>query len=166
VLTGSTAGPKAEAAINVPPGIYSVFVANGSSLPRPAMMTVLEGRQQRTAAVIVPTRGRVYVLGPNGPGRMIINTAQNRLVPLRLSSAQPALCLSLPNGQPRKTTAHGTATASGNIVLNQATTAARAEWSRLARGYNTPGQPDYADWNRGAEELLLQHPQRHPPATA
>ena len=154
VLTATTAGPNAEAAINVPPGIYSVFIANGSSLPRPAMITVLEGQQQRTSAVIAPTAGRVYAINPTGPGRMMINTAQSHLVRLRLSSAQPPAppaCLTLANGAPRFVTAQGSATGTGSGLSNQAMAAARSNWSAQAGAFNSPGQADYSDWSRARQ---------------
>lgn len=153
-LTATTAGSNAEAGINVPPGIYSVFVANGASLTGPATMTVIEGQQQRTSGVISRTPGRAYAPNTTGPGRMMINTAQSLLVRIRLTAVQPpapSRCLTLPNGSPRFVTAQGSASGSGAIANNQAMSAARTSWSLQARAFNAPGQPDYADWSRAAQ---------------
>jgi|GEM_PF-6631765 len=153
VLTATTAGPNAEAGISVTPGVYFVFVANGSSLPGPATLTVLEGSQQRTSGWISRTAGRVYAPNATSQGRMVVNAGQNGLVRLRLASAQAPVsptCLTLPNGSPRLITAQASANGTGGGAYGAAMTAARAEWSRLARVHNAPGQPDYSDWSRAA----------------
>jgi hypothetical protein len=153
VLTATTAGPNAEAGISVAPGIYFVFVANGSSLPGPAVMTVIEGQQQRVSGAIPRVAGRAYAPNASGPGRMVVNAGQNGLVRLRLATVQgptvPA-CLTLPNGSPRFVTAQGSASGTGAGAQNQAMSTARANWSSQARAFNAPGQPDYGDWNRAS----------------
>lgn len=152
VLTATTAGPNAEAGISVTPGVYFVFVANGSSLPGPATLTVFEGSQQRTSGWIPRTAGRVHAPNATSQGRMVVNAGQNGLVRLRLASAQvpvfPA-CLTLPNGSPRILTAQGSASGSGNG--GQAMSAARANWSLQARAFNPNAQIDYSDWSRAAQ---------------
>ncbi len=155
LLTATTSGPNAEAAITVTPGIYFVFVANGSSLPGPALLTVIEGSQQRVSGTIPQAAGRAYAPNATGQGRMAVNWGQNGLVRLRLARAVQAPvfppCLTLPNGAPRFISAQGTANGNHGGAYGAAMTAARAEWSRLARVHNAPGQPDYSDWARAAQ---------------
>ncbi len=154
VLTATTTGPNAEAGITVTPGIYFVFVANGSSMPGPAVLTVIEGSQQRVSGAIPRIAGRTYAPNATTQGRMVVNAGQNGLVRLRLASVQsPALpaCLTLPNGAPRIVTAQGSATGTGSGLSSQAMTAARNNWSGQARAFNSPGQTDYSDWSRAAQ---------------
>lgn len=150
VLTAATAGPNAEAVFNVTPGLYRVFVANGSTLPGPATITVFEGQQQRTSGVISRVAGRVHAPNATSQGLMMVNTGTNAFVRLRLATWQPQppatpLCLTLPNGSPRFISAEGSASGYGSAM-----TAARAEWSRQANAWNAPGQPNYADWGAAA----------------
>lgn len=167
-LTAITTGPNAEAAINIPPGVYSVFVANGVSLPGAATMTVFEGAQQRTSGIISRAAGRVYAPNTTGPGRMMVNTGQNALIRIRLTTFQPPAaptCLTLNGGAPRFISAQGSAGGVGNVATNQAMTAARAEWSRLARAFNAPGQPDYSDWATAARTNVANSVQPGIPPT-
>jgi len=157
VLTATTTGPNAEATITVTPGSYFVFVANGSSLPSGgALLTVIEGSQQRISGFIPRTPGRAYAPNATVVGRIvIINSGVNGPVRLRLAQAVQAPvvppCLTLPNGAPRFISAQGTTNGNGGGAYGAAMTAARAEWSRLARVHNAPGQPDYSDWARAAQ---------------
>ncbi|MBX9803712.1 MAG: hypothetical protein K2Y04_13260 [Caulobacteraceae bacterium] len=154
-LTATTAGSNAEAVIAVPAGIYSVFVANGSSLPGPALLTVIEGSQQRISGTIPRAAGRVYAPNASGPGRMMVNSGgQNGPVRLRLATAQAPVfptCLTLANGAPRIVTAQGSATGTGGGLNGQAMAAARANWSAQARTFNLLGQVDYSDWSRATQ---------------
>ena len=154
-VTASTTGPNAEAVIAVAPGIYSVFVANGSSLPGPAVLIVMEGSHQRVSRQILPAAGRVYAPNASGPGRLVVNDGgQAGPVRLRLATALPPVfptCLTLPNGSPRIVTAQGSATGTGSGLSSQAMTAARNAWSGQARAFNSPGQTDYSDWSRAAQ---------------
>lgn len=153
-VTATTAGPNAEAVITVAPGLYSVFVANGSSLPGPAVLIVMEGSQQRVSGRISPAAGRAYATNASGPGRMTVNNGgQNGPVRLRLATAQAPVfptCLTLPNGSPRIVTAQGSATGAGGTLNGQAMATARNNWSAQARAFNAPGQTDYSDWSRAA----------------
>lgn len=154
-LTATTAGPNAEAVITVAPGIYSVFVGNGSSLPGPAVLTVIEGQQQRVSGRLSPAAGRVYAPNASVPVRMVVNNGgQTGPVRLRLATAQSPVfptCLTLPNGAPRIVTAQGSATGTGSSLNSQAVSAARNAWSGQARAFNSPGQPDYSDWSRAGQ---------------
>jgi hypothetical protein len=156
VLTATTTGPNAEAEITVTPGLYFVFVANGSTLPSGgALLTVIEGSQQRISGTIPRAAGRAYAPNATAQGRMVINWGVNGQVRLRLAHAVQAPvvppCLTLPNGAPRFISAQGTTNGNGGGAYGAAMTAARAEWSRLARVHNAPGQPDYSDWARAAQ---------------
>lgn len=154
-MTATTGGPNAEAVFTAPPGAWFVFVANGSTLPGPAQVTVLQGAQQRTSGLLSPVAGRVHAPDPQAPARLLINAGPGAPVRVRLTRWQPATsaapaCLTLPNGSPRFVTAQGSANGTGGGAYGAAMTAARAEWSRLARVHNAPGQPDYSDWGRAA----------------
>jgi hypothetical protein len=153
-LTATTSGPNAEAGIPVTPGLYFVFVANGSSLPGRAVLTVIEGSQQRISGTIPQAAGRAYAPDAVAPTRMMVNAGQNGLVRLRLATALGPVfptCLTLPNGAPRVITAQGSATGTGGGLSSQARAAARNNWSGQAGAFNSPGQVDYSDWSRAAQ---------------